>query len=157
MLDGFRLLFQALCLQGSHPGMHRQPGERGDDPIAGRILVGRDELLVVVGHLGGHLYLHLRQILAARVLHVAVGLTYDMEHDVIVARVVLMAMQVPVGRAVVNLDVAHPQRPVDFHLGIEEVGPCIAVVQSWVDDLHLATVGGRQCPQRQHLMFPHIV
>ena len=32
-----------------------------------------------------------------------------------------------------NLNIAYPQRPSDLHFRIEEIRPCVVVMQSWID------------------------
>ena len=65
-----------------------------------------------------------------------------MQHHIIIMVVLLMAVEIPVRRLVVYLHVSHPQRTVDLHLRVEEVGSCVAVVQSRINDLHVLSVGG---------------
>ena len=115
------------------------------------------KLLIVLFHAFGHLQDKLRQVVTFLAEHVGIGLAHHVQHHVVVARVAVVAMHVPVSRMHVNLHVAHPQRSAQAHLGIEEVGPGIAVVQARVDDLHLAAVGGMQRSQRQQLVFPDIM
>ena len=66
-------------------------------------------------------------------------------------------MGVPVGRFLVYLHVSHPHHAADFHLGIEEVGTVVAVVQTGVYHLHEASVGGVQLVERQDAVFPDVV
>ena len=56
-----------------------------------------------------------------------------------------------------NLYIAHPQRTINLHFRIKEVWPTVTVVQTWVYDLYLLTVGSLQAANRPHLMFPAIV
>ena len=71
--------------------------------------------------------------------------------------VVVVAMQIPVAGLIMNLDIAHPQCAIDFHLRIEEVWPTIAIVQSWVYDLYLLTVSSVQPSYGPHFVFPAVV
>ena len=68
-----------------------------------------------------------------------------------------MAMGKPVARLIVDLDVAYPQRTVNLHLGVEEVGPGVEVVQTGVNHLNGLAVGGLQSFQRKELVLPAIV
>ena len=52
---GLCLLLQPLRLQGAHPTVHLEAREGGDGLVAGWVVVGGDEFLVVGGHLRGHL------------------------------------------------------------------------------------------------------
>ena len=52
---------------------------------------------------------------------------------------------------------AHPQRATNLHLRVEKVGPCIAVVQSCVQNLNHTPISSLQLIERQHLVFPNIV
>ena len=51
-----------------------------------------------------------------------------MKNDVIVVRVLVVAMKKPVGSLVVYLDVSNPKHAVNLNLGIEEVRSRITVV-----------------------------
>jgi hypothetical protein len=104
-----------------------------------------------------HVELHLHEVLPLTVDDVPVHSLTDMEHDIVVARVTVVAVQVPVAGLTVNFDIAHPQRVADAHLRIEEVGPGVVVMQSRVDDLHRPAVGGRQLSQRPQFVLPSVV
>ena len=93
-------------------------------------------------HLRRHLQHHLRQVFAVLREHVGIGLAHHMQHHIIIMWVAVVTMGIPVGRAQVQLHIAHPQRATDAHLRVEEVGSSVAVVQPWVNHLHLAAVGG---------------
>jgi hypothetical protein len=56
--------------------------------------------------------------------------------------IMLMTMQIPVAGLVVNLHIAYPQCAIDLHLGIEEVGTAVTIVQSWVYHDDLSPIGG---------------
>ena len=79
------------------------------------------------------------------------------QHHVVVCFVLIMSMGVPVGRFLVYLHISHPHHAADFHLGIEEVGTVVAVVQTGVYHLHEASVGGVQLVERQDAVFPDVV
>lgn len=64
-----------------------------------------------------------------------------MQHDIVVVFVGFVAVSIPIRRAIVDFDVAHPELSVDFDFGIEEIGAGIVVVQSRVDDFERETVG----------------
>ena len=56
-----------------------------------------------------------------------------------------------------NFDITHPQFTVDAHLGIEEVGPCIAIEATGIDDLHPTAVGGDKVHRVEELMLPYVL
>ena len=79
------------------------------------------------------------------------------EDNIIIALVLIVAMQIPVARLVVDLHVAHPERLPYPDLRIEEVGTCVAIVQSRIDYLDSHAVARHQFPQREELVLPHIM
>ena len=101
-----------------------------NDAIAGRVLVFLQQLLVVSFHRLGHFHLQLRQYIAIGGLHLSVSLPRDVQHHIIIMVILLVSVEIPVRRLVVDLHVSHPQRAVDLHLSVEEVGTRISVVQS---------------------------
>ena len=68
-----------------------------------------------------------------------------------------MAMQIPVRRLVVDLDITHPQRSVDLHLCVKEVRAGIVVMQTRVYHFDVLTIGCFQFLEREHTVFPHIL
>ena len=68
-----------------------------------------------------------------------------------------MVMRQPVGRLQVYLHISHPHGSCYAHLSIEEVGPCIAVLQSGVDNLNLLPFCGGKSGQWEELMLPYIM
>lgn len=134
-LDILRLPLQALRLQGTHPRMFGEAGERGDDAIARRIAVGLDQLVVVAAHLLRNRQLHLRRTAAVSGLGLGISESHDMEDDVVVMCVLFVTMEKPVAGLVVNLHIAHPQLPTYLHFGVEEVGAGVAVVESGIQHL----------------------
>ena len=158
LADGLGLLFQPLGLQGGHPGMHGQAAQRGNQLIAGGIVVGVEQLLVIGFDSGRNLKLQLWQVFATRVLHVAVGHAHHMEHHIVVSRIVVVPVLVPVAGTVVNLHIAHPQRAVDLQLCVEEVGPGIpAVMESGIHYLDAPAISSLQGAQWPQLVFPDVV
>jgi hypothetical protein len=81
----------------------------------------------------------------------------DVQNHVVVSLIFVVGMKIPVARLVVNLHVAHPQRTVNLDFSVEEIGPCIAIVQSGVDDFHLPVVGGGKRGEWEEFVLPHIV
>ena len=79
------------------------------------------------------------------------------EYHIVVAAVAVVSVGVPVGRAVVYLDVSHPHGAANPHLGIEEVGTGIAVVEPRVDYFNAETVGCLESSKRENLVFPYVV
>ena len=115
------------------------------------------QLLIMLLYVARHLHLHLRQVVAVLCQHLRVGHAHYVQHHIIIFRVVVMAVMIPVARLHVYLYIAHPERSSYAHLGIEEVGTCIPVVQAGINHLHLATVGGLQGAQGKHFMSPDVM
>ena len=155
--DGLRLLLQPLRLQRTKPGANRQSRERGDDGMAGRIVLCSKQFLIVVSDAVGHVEHHLRGRGALAGADHDISNVHDMEHDVVIACVAVMAVDEPVGSLVMDLHIADPERSVDPHLRIEEVGTGMAVVQSHIDHLHRLPVRGGQWGKRKQLVLPDIV
>ena len=130
MADGFRLLFQTLRLQGSHPGMHLQLRQFWYHLVTRRITVGFDQFLVVFTDVLRHIELHLRKKLSLSILHIGIHFAYHVEYHIVIPRVTVVVVQIPVAGLVMDLDIAHPKHMVDLYLGIKEVGSCIAIVQA---------------------------
>ena len=101
--------------------------------------------------------LHLWDAIPRLCCYIAIYHLCHMKHHVVVCCILVVSMQKPVGRTVVNLHITHPQRAVNLHLSIEEVGTCIMIVQPRVNHLHDFPVGGDQFFQWKHLVFPAIV
>ena len=104
-----------------------------------------------------HLELHLRQVVATFGHDIGIHHSRHVQDHVVVRRVGVVTMQKPVGRALVNLHIAHPHHAVDAHLSVEEVGSGVHVMQSGVYHLHAASVGSLQFGERQNTMLPYIV
>ena len=81
----------------------------------------------------------------------------NVQDNVVVAFILIMSVHIPVACLVVNLHVAHPQGSVEFDFGIEEIGPCIAVVQSGVNYFHSLVPGGGEWREWEELVLPHIM
>ena len=157
LLYRLRLLRKALGLQGTHPRMHGEFRERWNNLIARRILVDGEQLLIVLQHMIRNIELHLNQQGTLRVSGFRIDGAADVQNHVVVSLILVVGMKMPVARLVVNLHVAHPQRTVNFDFSVEEIGPCIAVVQSGVDDFHLPVVGGGKRGEWEEFVLPHIV
>ena len=157
LLDGFRLLRESLGLQGTHPAVDGELGERWDNLIARGILVDGQQLLIVLIHVVGDGELHLDEALALRVLGIHIQFAAYVEDDVVIAFVLVVAMHIPVARLVVYLHVAHPQGAANLDFGIEEVGACIAIVQARVDDFHLLMDVGGELGEWEELVLPHVM
>ena len=68
-----------------------------------------------------------------------------------------MAVTPPVARAAMELDIAHPEGAVDFHLGVEKIRTGVTVMQAGVDDLDRRAVGrGKRCDGKEAVL-PGIV
>ena len=122
--------------------MYHQGTETANDAVAGREVVGGQQLLIVLGHLGRHRQHHLGQIVAVVGHHVGIGIASDVQHHVVIPRIAVVTVLVPLAAVLMNLHIAHPQRAADAQLGVEEVGTGVAIVQARVDDLHQLAVGG---------------
>ena len=86
-----------------------------------------------------------------------VGLAHDVEHDIIIVRVAVVAVVKPIGGAVVNLYVAGPIGGADLDFRIEEVGPIMGVGEPHVDDLNALAALRRQRTQGKEAMAPYVV
>ena len=115
------------------------------------------QLLVVVFQGLRNLEHQLRQVVTVLCLHIHISHTNHMEHHIIISWVVVVSVTIPVTGLEVYLHIAHPQRATNLHLRVEKVGPCIAVVQSCVQNLNHTPVSSLQLIERQHLVFPNIV
>ena len=155
--DGLRLLFQSFRLQSRHPGMHSQSRQFRNHLITRRIAVSLLQFVVVRPHMFRHVELHLFDILPVGVHHLRIQYASHVQNHVVVTLILIMAMQIPVARFVVDLHVTHPQRPPDSHLRIEEVRARIAVVQPRVDHFNGLAIASPQFPQGEQLVFEHIM
>ena len=155
--DSLRLLLEPFCLQGCHPGMHHQARQIGNHLVARRITVSLQQLVVMFPDIVGHVELHLFDKLAVAVHNFCVDNACHVEDHVVVVLVLVVSMQIPVARLVVNLNVSYPESPADSHFRIEEVRTCVAVVQSGVNHLDVLSVARFQSPQREQLVLPHIM
>ena len=155
--DGKGLLFQPFRLQGGHPGVDGQLAQCRNNLVARGVEGGALKLVIVLLQSLGYGHHELRQVVAVLGKHVAVGLADHVEHHIIIGVVLVVSVDIPVTAFKVQLHVAHPQCVADAHLRIEEVRSCIAVVQSWVDDLHRPSVGGQQFSEWQHFVSPSVV
>ena len=127
--------------------MYGESGEGRDNLIAGWILVDGEQFLIVSEHVFGYAELHLRE-----------GFSLELRASrSMIPLVLLVSVQIPVARLVVYFDIAHPEHSVYLDFSIEEIGPRIAVVQSWVDDFHLPMVGSMERRKWKQLVFPYIV
>ena len=155
-----RFGFDALSRQAVEKGVDNKARHLGEALGAGNGVVGRRlHEGIVVGHKGRMdetAQFEGRGNGAVLEADVAVVLINDMENDVVVGRVLRMAMGVPVGGAEVHLDVARPFDAVDGQMGVEEIGACITVeVADAVDGDGLA-IGGEEVA-RHHLVLPDVM
>ena len=65
----------------------------------------------------------------------ASGIGDDVEDDVIVGWVGIVAVAIPIVGRDMNLDIASPRHAIDAQLGIEEIGASIGIVAAWVKNL----------------------
>ena len=94
--DGLRLLFQPLRLQRVHPRVDAKARQRGDDAVTGRISVGGEQFVVVRLHVFGNVELQLRQRFSPLVADRSVDGSAHVENHVVVARIAVVAVQIPV-------------------------------------------------------------
>ena len=152
-----RLLVEPLGKQRAQPRALLYRVERQHGVAARRIAVEGKQTTIVGEHVLRHLELHLRQVVATFRHDIGIHHRRHVQDHVVVRRVGVVTMQKPVGRALVNLHIAHPHHAVDAHLGVEEVGSGVHVMQSGVYHLHAASVGSLQFGERQNTMLPYIV
>ena len=80
-----------------------------------------------------------------------------MQDDAVIGRVLVVVVPFPVAGAHVDLDVAHPQAPVDLDLGVEEVRTGIGVQQAGVNDAHTAAIVGHHVLAEPQLVLPYVL
>ena len=120
-------------------------------------MVGAEQFLIMFCDMLRHAELHLGRHESAAGPGHGIDLSADMEDDVVIGWVMVMPVGEPVAGLVMDLHVAHPERPVDLHFGIEEIRSGMTVVQSGVDDLHDPVVGGREDGEGEELVLPAVV
>ena len=155
--NGLRLLFEPFGLQRAHPRMDRQLIQARNDLITGRIFVCLHQLLILCPDSSRHIDLHLGQRLATVSDDSTVGIAYDMQDHIVIARIAVVSVLVPVGGTAMNLHIAHPQHAVDLQLCIEEVGAGVIIVQTGVYHLDRPSVSSLQSLQRQQPVPPAIM
>ena len=104
-----------------------------------------------------HIQLHLWKILSLGVLHIGIRFAHHVEHHIVIPWVAVMMVLIPVAGLVVNLDITHPKRAVNFDFGIKEIWSCVPIVQARIDHFDVLAVGCFQFPQREQFMLPHIM
>ena len=124
----YRFLFQSFRLQSSHPRMNHQTCQVGNDTIAGRISVRPKQFCIVLANMLRHRQHHLWYKVSLLRLYITIGHPHHMQHYIIIMDVLVVSMQIPIARLVMYLDIAHPQRSVYLHLGVEEVWSGISVM-----------------------------
>ena len=83
-------------------------------------------------------------------------LIHDMQHHIVIGCIPLVAVDGPVRRAYVHLDVAGPLHLADADTGVEEIGACIMVILAGTqNDDRLAIDGGQ--PAVEHLVQPYVM
>ena len=92
LFNGYGLLFQALRLQGSHPGVDSQACQVRNDAVTRWIHIGAQQFLVVVVNRRRDCQTRLRHEVARLHLYVAVGNSHHVQHHIIVMFVVVVAM-----------------------------------------------------------------
>ena len=128
-----------------------------DGVAARRIAVVSEKALIILHHMRRNLQLHLRRTATVGGRHVHVYRRSNMQHHIVVSRILVVSVQKPVGRALVYLHIAHPQRAVKPNLGIEEVGTRVMVMQTGIDYLHESSVRSAELVERQYAVFPDIM
>ena len=142
--DGFGLFFEPFQLQGGHPGVEGEARQGRDYSVTRWVLIGFQQFAVIGTDRVGTGEEELGDGFAVGAAYLAVDVLGDVQDDGIVDRVGVMSMAVPVGRLLVNFDVAYPKHAVQFELGVEEVGACVGVAQSGVNHFHGLAGGGPQ-------------
>ena len=154
-----RLLLKAFHREAAQPRAHGDGREVGHDAVAGRIGFLRQQFAVAGLDGGRNLYAHLRRPLPVGRDGLGIDIGDNVENHVVVSRIHVVMVAKPVGGAGVNLHVARPQRAVDAHLGIEEVGAGLQVVHARVDHLHRLPLrcGERDGPAGPQPVLPNVV
>ena len=63
----------------------------------------------------------------------------NVQNDIVIILVSLMTMLFPIGRMGVNFDISYPKYSVHLDFGIEEVGACVVVGETWINDFQRLT------------------
>ena len=104
-----------------------------------------------------HIELHLSEKLPVAVHHLGIQDARHMEDHIVISLVLVMSMNIPVARLVVDLHIPHPKRPSDLDLRIEEIRTRIAIMQTRVNHLDNLAVARLQLPQWEQFVLKHIV
>ena len=137
--------------------MYHQSRQVWDHLITRRIAVCLLQFVVVIPHRVRHIELHLTDKLTVGVHHLRIEHPSHMQDHIIIGLVFVVAMQIPVRGLVVDLYITHPQRTPDLHLRIEEVRPCVVVMQPSVNHFDGITVACLQFLQGEQFVLKHIM
>ena len=119
---------------------------------------GMDNRLVVVPYNLRYIVAHLESCQGLSALHddIRVVVEHDMEQQVVIGSVAIVAVAVPVGGAHVNLHLSRPFHAVDKETRIHEIRAGIAVEHSRTQHLYTTSIGGTQVAVKQS-MLPEIL
>ena len=120
-------------------------------------MAGVLQLIITLFHIGRTTEHQLGQDFSAGQFNAAVFLTHHVQDDVGVCRVGGVSVAHPVRRLLMYLYVTHPEGTANFQLGIEEVGACIPVGQTGVNDFHRLAVGGKKRSKGEKAVVPDVV
>ena len=148
---------QPLEQKGRKPAVDGQRRKVAHDAVAGRVMVFLEQGIVAAADGVGDGKHQLGDELPVATVDGGIALANDMEDDGVVALVLVVMVEVPVGGFHVKFHVAHPFGAIDDDLGAREVGTCVGVGQSGVNDLHRLAVDGAEGGERKHLVFPYVV
>ena len=131
---------------------------RTTDPTDGTVhllrFVKEGTQIVLIGRI---IEFALRHQLPFGVVDRFIGGTNDVQDNVIIGLVDMMAVTLPIGRAHMDLDVSYPFPVTDLHTCRTIVRTRIAVMRSYGKDLHFPSVGRlllHSCPQTP---FPYVM
>jgi hypothetical protein len=108
--------------------------------MTARISVGTAELLIMLTHTLGTFQLKLRNELPVGTAHLAVGIPCHMQYDRVVSSILVMPVMIPVRRVAVHFHIPHPESTIYLYFRIEEIGACIRVPQSAIDNFKRFTI-----------------
>ena len=148
---------EAFAEQGREPAVDHQPREVAHRAVARRVVVFVEQGLVAAPDGSGDGQHELGDELAVGAVDGGIALAHHVQDDGVVALVLVVMVEKPVGGLHVELHVARPFGAVDDDLGTREVRTGIGVGKTGIDDLYGLAVDGLEASKRKHLVFPYVV
>lgn len=131
-------------------------GQRGDGGTAGKRRPGVvNQQVAAARSLGGATHYHLRNQFTAGAVDGRVVDLHYMQYHRIVGGIGIMAMAEPVGSAHMDFHISHPGLAIDFHSGVEKVGPGIGVEYPLVHDADATAVDSGLTAAETEAVLPY--